>query len=270
MTPAKVSTGILIAVAIGFALYEASQVHQVQASLADTARESSRLDRQVRDLTRRVAEAEEHRAAAAERTAAAAPTPADHPAAPATVAPKPPEAPVPGITTKAPAGWGKNGSKPDAYVVGVDQTQLHDGMPSAYVKSVADASGGFGGMMQSIAAADYAGKRVRYSAWVKSEDANDDGAHLWFRVDGASGAQLGFDNMAARPIKGTTDWQEVSVVLDVPPESRGLAYGMFVSGNGAMWVSGARFEEVGSDVPSTNMLGQRPPAPTTPQNLSFQ
>jgi hypothetical protein len=269
MSPAKVSTSILIVLAVGFALYEAAQVRQIQTSLASSTRERSQLDRQVRDLTRRVADAETRRSVAPP-TADAAPAPAAHPAAqPAPAAPKPPE-PVPGITTKAPAGWGKNGSKPDAYVVGVDQTQLHDGLPSAYVKSIADASGGFGGMMQSIAATDYVGKRVRYSAWVKSEDANDDGAHLWFRVDGASGAQLGFDNMAARPIKGTTDWQEVSVVLDVPPESRGLAYGMFVSGNGSMWVSGARFEEVGPEVPSTNMMTQRPPAPSTPQNLSFQ
>lgn len=269
MSSAKVSTGILLILAVGFALYEASQVRQIQASLADSTKERSQLDRQVRDLSRRVTEAEARRANAPAH-AETSPAPTSRPEAQtAVVAPKPPE-PVPGITTKAPAGWGKNGSKPDAYVVGVDQTQLHDGMPSAYVKSIADAAGGFGGMMQSIAATDYAGKRVRYSAWVKSEDANDDGAHLWFRVDGASGAQLGFDNMATRPIKGTTDWQEVSVVLDVPAESRGLAYGMFVSGNGAMWASGARFEEVGPEVPTTNMMNQRPAQPTAPQNLSFQ
>lgn len=268
MNSAKVSTGILIVLAVGFALYEAGQVRQIQTSLANSSKEKSQLDRQLQDLSRRLTEAEARRAATAAH-ADAAPAAARPEAQAAAVAPKHPE-PVPGVTTKAPSGWGKNGSKPEAYVVGVDQTQLHDGLPSAYVKSIADASGGFGGMMQSIAAADYAGKRVRYSAWVKSEDANDDGAHLWFRVDGASGAQLGFDNMAARPIKGTTDWQEVSVVLDVPQESRALAYGMFVSGNGAMWVSGARFEEVGAEVPSTNMMSQRPAQPSTPQNLSFQ
>jgi septal ring factor EnvC (AmiA/AmiB activator) len=44
-----------------------------------------------------------------------------------------PVAPVarPGVTTKAPAGWAKNGAKPDQYVVGVDANEAWGGMPSA-------------------------------------------------------------------------------------------------------------------------------------------
>ena len=84
---------------------------------------------------------------------------------------------------------------------------------------------------QSTSAAEYAGKRIRYTAWVRTEDANEGGGHLWFRIDGQqSGQTLGFDNMDKRPLKGTTSWQQQSIVLDVPPEARALAFGFFVGG----------------------------------------
>ena len=53
------------------------------------------------------------------------------------------------------------------------------------------------------------------------------------RVDGQQrGVSLQFDNMDNRPVNGTKDWQECSVVLDVPAESSALAYGFFVKGSG--------------------------------------
>ena len=79
---------------------------------------------------------------------------------------------------------------------------------------------------------------------------------------------LGFDNMTNRAVKGTADWQEASVVLDVPKGASALAYGFFVSGGGKMWVNGQKIEEVGTEVPSTNM-NTKPALPKTPTNLGF-
>jgi biopolymer transport protein ExbD len=76
--------------------------------------------------------------------------------------------------------------------------------------------------------------------------------------------------MNGRPARGTTDWAQYSVVLDVPANAGALAYGFFVDGTGQVWVSGAKIEEVGEDVPSTNMLGNRSAAlPKLPFNLDF-
>jgi TonB family protein len=126
-------------------------------------------------------------------------------------------------------------------------------------------------MMQMCAAENFLGKRLRFSAWMKTENTNDGGAHLWFRVDGKeTNSMLQFDNMDSRPVKGTTDWQQYAIVLDVPANSAALAYGFFVQGNGQAWVSGVKIEEVGADVPSTNMTKTRPPIlPNAPVNLGF-
>ena len=172
-----------------------------------------------------------------------------------------------GITTTAPHGWWQNGDKASAYVVGVDRIQTHGGLPSAYVKSIEPSISGFGGMMQMCSADEYRGKRLRFSAWMRTEQANDGGAHLWFRIDGEERRQmLRFDNMDNRPVKGTTDWQQYSIVLDVPPNAAALAYGFFIAGTGQAWISDVKVEEVGQDTPTTNIT---PSLPKKPVNLSF-
>ena len=88
------------------------------------------------------------------------------------------------------------------------------------------------------------------------------------RIDGQGGKVVAFDNMTNRAVKGTADWQEASVVLDVPKGASALAYGFFVAGGGKMWVNGQKIEEVSSEVPSTNMV-KKQIRPTVPTNLGF-
>lgn len=263
----KTTLAILVLLVAAVFLFEHNQTSKIQASLDTLAKDRDSLTRQVGSLKQLVAEAREH--AATPSPAAEAPR-IERPAAPP-VAQRVEEPPVSGVTTTAPAGWSKNGSKPGSYVVGVDRNQSFGGLPSAYVKSIESSVDGFGGMMQMSSAEDLIGKRVRLSGWVKTEDANDGGGHLWLRVDGQqSGQMLQFDNMDKHPVKGTTDWQQYSIVLDVPPESAALAYGFFVAGTGKMWVSGTKLEPVGPEVPSTNMVTNRARAlPKAPVNISF-
>ncbi|HTQ51360.1 MAG TPA: M56 family metallopeptidase, partial [Candidatus Acidoferrales bacterium] len=171
------------------------------------------------------------------------------------------------ITTTAPAGWWKNGSNPNAYVVGVDPTQPGIKPTSAYVKSIEPQIDGFGGMMQECSAENYRGKRLCFSAMMKT--ANAESAQLWFRVDGSErGEILEFDNMKNRPLKGDTDWTPCAIVLDVPMEATGLAYGFFIKGTGQAWVNNAKLEEVGTDVPTTGgpLMNSYPKAPV---NMDF-
>jgi hypothetical protein len=63
---------------------------------------------------------------------------------------------------------------------------------------------------------------------------------------------VAFDNMQNRAIKGTTGWQYYAVVLDIPVDATGLAYGVLLAGSGTIWLSSTKFEVVGSDVPITS------------------
>ncbi len=118
------------------------------------------------------------------------------------------------LQAAVPNGWLITGSKAADYESGTDAAAAHNGHPSAYLKSTTPQVQGFGTLMQDFRADHYLGKRVRFSAFVKTEAAQD-WAGLWMRVDKES-KQVAFDNMQNRPIKGTTNWQKYDVVLDVP------------------------------------------------------
>ena len=97
----------------------------------------------------------------------------------------------------APAGWLLAGSKPANYDTGIDRSAMNNGQPSAFLRSTVASTGGFGTLMQSINAGDYAGKRVRLRAWVKSQNVVE-WAGVWMRVDKDKTA-VAFDNMQNRP-----------------------------------------------------------------------
>lgn len=176
----------------------------------------------------------------------------------------------PGVTTKAPRGWFENGNQLDAYTVGVDSTQRYHQPQSAYVKSDREVENKFGGMMQNISPENYIGQRVRLSGAIKTRDA-EKGAHLWLRIDGAvKGNMLGFDNMADRPVKGTRDWTECSIVLDVPEGATNIAYGFFISNNGQAWVNDLKFEIVSKDTPLSKRDLPTNARTSKPVNLSFE
>ena len=99
-------------------------------------------------------------------------------------------------------------------------------------------------------------------------------AGLWMRVDKSAGTGpqvLAFDNMQDRPIKGTADWQNYAVVLDVPEGATGIFLGVLVNGPGGVWMSDVKIEPVGTDVPTTSKtMGGSASRPDGPQNLNFE
>lgn len=161
-----------------------------------------------------------------------------------------------------PPGWFHAGDRPDEYESGVEAVAGRAGR-TAFIRGRSSSPGGFGTLMQNIASDDYRGRRVRFSAEVKTAGVAQ-WAGLWMRVDGASGV-LAFDNMNQRPIKGHRDWARYDVVLDVPAGAQGIAFGLLLTGAGQAWMSGLRLEAVGEGVPTTDALA----LPKRP-NLSFE
>ena len=169
-------------------------------------------------------------------------------------------------THSAPSGWILAGSKPASYRTGVDKAILHEGQPSAYLLSTVPTTDGFGTLMQSIDAANYAGKRVRLRASVKSQDVGE-WAGMWMRVDKGSGA-VAFDNMQNRAIKGTQPWSTYDVVLDVPEDATGISFGILLAGSGEVWVDHVTFETVGKETEVTSP-NPKHALSKSPVNLNF-
>jgi hypothetical protein len=169
-------------------------------------------------------------------------------------------------TSEAPAGWFMAGMAPGDYETGLDTKTKRSGASSAFIRAKEDPKD-FSTLMQVVDAKNYLGKRVRFSAWVKSDKVSD-WAGLWMRVDGGK-QTLSFDNMQDRPIKATTDWRQYEVVLDVPATADGVFYGILTSGTGQVWIDDAKLEIVPSTVATTgsSMKNERPAEPI---NLNFE
>jgi erythromycin esterase len=89
--------------------------------------------------------------------------------------------------------------------------------------------------------------------------------------------------MSTRPLLGTRDWHEVSVVLDVPTNALGIAFGVLLTDPGDLLVDDLRLE-IAPDAALTNQLTGPTPAgvdsatiaatyaraPVTPVNLDFE
>ncbi|MEP6496276.1 MAG: PDZ domain-containing protein [bacterium] len=175
------------------------------------------------------------------------------------------EAPVIALPRAAmPASWG-GGSESNAFLVGVDRSVQHGGRASGHIAASSPSSVGSGVLGQSVRADNFRGKRVRFSAYVKTRDVGTNGARLWMRVDG-DGGFLAFDNMPNRAIRGTTEWTLVSIVLDVPDSAEGIAFGFLLASSGEAWIDDGAFEVVGPDVAVTSSM----PATSNPAQVAQQ
>jgi len=169
--------------------------------------------------------------------------------------------------TTPPKGWVHCGDQPQSYESLLDREIFHSGARSGSIRSITNPTGGFGTLMQTAASGEYSGHRVRLISWIRIKDVVD-WAGLWFRIDGPHCKMLGFDNMMDRPLKGTLDWAKYEIVLDVPPESVALAYGLLLAGTGQAWIDDVAFEIVSPEVPVTDIYRKRHCA--RPTNLKFE
>src|SRR5918994_7433270 len=161
--------------------------------------------------------------------------------------------------------WWKTGAAPNDYEFGLAE-ETFQGQPVAYLRSIAQPARSFGAFGQTIAAEDYRGKRIRFSAALKATNLIGGWGGLWLRVDGARlDETLAIDTMEDRPLVGTTGWQQHAIVLDVAAATATIAFGAGLSGEGELLVSQLAFEEVSSEVPVT----AGPHRPRPPQNLDF-
>ena len=166
-------------------------------------------------------------------------------------------------------GWFLSGSHPLHYEMRTDTKVVHQGNCSGYLKAVtAQNADEFATVMQQFKAEKFLGKRVKLSAYIKTEKV-DHFAGMWMRIDHSTGDVLQFDNMSNRPITGDTNWNMYAIVLDVPDNSSVISFGVLLSGAGHVWMDGFKFEEVSETVPTTN-LEVTAELLDEPANLSFE
>ena len=114
-----------------------------------------------------------------------------------------------------PVGWMAGGNKPDHFEMKPDTTVKQGGTASACVRFVAPKFEGFGTLMQQFKADAWRGKRVRMSAWVKT-DSLKSVAYIKLFAHGLYGTLQG---IASEQFSVTQPWTLTTQTLDLPPDT---------------------------------------------------
>ncbi len=170
-----------------------------------------------------------------------------------------------------PEKWFKAGSKPKSYHMGIDKGAGYHGNNAATIKSNEKKIDGFGTLMQQFKPGKFANNRVKMTGYAKTESVIKS-CGLWLRVDQIGTSRpISFDNMADRPILGTTTWTKYEIVLDVPANASLIAFGALLEGTGQIWFDNISFEIVDNSVPVTGKINNASQSAISeePLNLDF-
>jgi RNA polymerase sigma factor (sigma-70 family) len=95
------------------------------------------------------------------------------------------------------------------------------------------------------------GKRIRISGWVKASN-----VETWaggaLAVINYKGHLFAMDDTTSRPVHGTTDWQQIEFVTDIPNEPCSIYVAPELYGNGEIWFDDFQIDIVPSDTPITD------------------
>jgi len=129
------------------------------------------------------------------------------------------------------------------FVARYDPDYLETVRSAATMASSATSSGGgsFGVATGTFPVQLAAGKKVRFSGYIKTEGITRGFAGLWWRVDGPSGV-LAFDNMQSRGPKGSSDWTQYAIELPVDATAKNINFGVLMPADGTAWFDDLRIE----------------------------
>lgn len=151
---------------------------------------------------------------------------------------------------QVPEGWNAIETKAKEYQVGRDRQVVLSGKSSLFLRSLVAQPSGSVYVYQRFDAKAYRGKRVRLTAFLRS-DALDHEAALSLFAAYESGRTT---------LAGTTPWKKYELVVDVPVASEAIRILLTLRGAGTVWADNFSFEQVDSTVPLSIKR---------PENLSF-
>ena len=130
-----------------------------------------------------------------------------------------------------PKDWFKWGMP--SFEITSDQTEKQHGKTSIKVVSNSENGKEFGCPAYKIKA-QYAGKKIKLTGYIKMEKVREGNVGLLMRIDG-DGGSLAFDNMESKNINGTSDWKQYTIELDYPDGAETIYVGGILSGKGTAW-----------------------------------
>ena len=149
-----------------------------------------------------------------------------------------------------PLGWSEFGES--GYQMSLDSNTVKSGKYAAAITFTGDIVN-FRSWSVTIPNS-YPGKKITLTGFIKTENVTKGFAGLWLRID----PSIAFDNMDQRGVKGTTEWKEYSITLNMDPEkTKQIVFGGLLSGNGKMWIDDLKISIDGKDIRDLKPLAKK-------------
>ena len=126
-----------------------------------------------------------------------------------------------------------------------------------------------GNILQNVSPPDeWLGRRIKLTAQIQTK-ALYGSANIFMSIDHGNGYKT-YDLQPLNIISENSDWQNYSIVLDVP-QSRNteILFGVSLLGKGEIYFDNFKFEEVGYDIETTGKTEERRKK-SYPANLNFE
>lgn len=129
------------------------------------------------------------------------------------------------------------------YAVSLDSTVSYEGGASVRAVLVGDPQAP-AAFFQRLDPAEFAGQRVSIVAQVRTAAVSVGGAGLFIRADGPTGP-LVYDAMPSRRAGGTSDWDDLELVADIPETASTILVGGQFRGTGEAWFDALEIKSLG-------------------------
>ncbi len=129
----------------------------------------------------------------------------------------------------------------NGYSASADEEVFYTGKSSLCLKKTASVPG-FGVATSTFPVDEARGKTIRFIGYIKTENVENGYAGLWWRADLPDQKIGAFDNMQDRGARGTADWAEYVLELEIPEETININFGAILPGTGTAWFDNLSIE----------------------------
>lgn len=121
----------------------------------------------------------------------------------------------------------------------------------------------FGVVLKRFRFKDNHVKAIKFSAQMKHQFVKSM-ASIWLRIEDKDRNNLAFDNLRYTSSGGSSDWQNIEVILPYSENAEIVSFGALLIRNGKLWLRNAKVEPLYEPVSLSSQMLQKP------SNLSFE
>ncbi|PAW92590.1 hypothetical protein CKK33_03390 [Mucilaginibacter sp. MD40] len=130
--------------------------------------------------------------------------------------------------------------------------ERHSGKSAAFIEQVKPGTTrSFGSISQKIPA-KFLGKTIEFKAWMKMSNVTGY-AMLTVRIDNAIPRVSEYKNLFGQNIKGTRDWAEYTLKVNIPIDAQTMYVSAVLNGPGKLWVDDAQILIDGQDISTAKL-----------------